>query len=39
MTDRTETNGSRGPEVPEKARRRRFEAEGVNGTGLIVDAL
>lgn len=26
MTDRTERNGSLGPEVPEKARRRRFEA-------------
>lgn len=26
MTDHTESNGSLGPEVPEKARRRRFEA-------------
>jgi len=26
MTDRTEENGSTSPEVPEKARRRRFEA-------------
>src|SRR3972149_5999088 len=26
MTDRTESNGSPSPEVPEKARRRRFEA-------------
>lgn len=26
MTDHTERNGSLGPEVPEKARRRRFEA-------------
>jgi transposase len=26
MTDRTESKGALGPEVPEKARRRRFEA-------------